>query len=248
MPTCGYRSGELLPNVIDALNNVLEKSPNAGFRKCFRRIRLKHGQFNHKRVYRVYCRMGLNLKRRQKRVLPPRIAMPLDVVDKVNHQWALDFMHDTLYCGKRFRTLNILDESTRECLAIEIDTSLPAGRVVRVLEQLKQERGLPKQLRMDNGPELISSQLTEWCEEHNITLVYIQPGKPQQNGFVERFNGSFRREFLNAYLFDSLEQVRDMAWAWMCDYNEERPHDSLRNTPPAVYRRQLETSSYGLSH
>lgn len=235
-------------DVIDALNKVLEKSPNAGFWKCFRRIKRQHGQFNHKRVYRVYCRMGLNLKRRQKRLLPPRIAMPLDIVNKVNHQWALDFMHDTLYCGKRFRTLNILDEATRECLAIEVDTSLPAGRVVRALEQLKQERGLPQQLRMDNGPELISSQLTEWCQSQHIELVYIQPGKPQQNGFVERFNGSFRREFLNAYLFNSLEQVRDMAWCWMCDYNEERPHESLGNTPPAVYRRQLEISSYELSH
>ncbi|NAW85467.1 IS3 family transposase [Photobacterium halotolerans] len=234
-------------DVIDALNAVLEKSPNAGFWKCFRRMRRKGKGFNHKRVYRVYCRMGLNLKRRQKRVLPARIATPLDVVNQSNYQWALDFMHDSLYCGKRFRTLNILDESTRECLVIEVDTSLPAGRVVRALEHLKQERGLPKQLRMDNGPELISSQLTDWCEVHNIELVYIQPGKPQQNGFVERFNGSFRREFLNAYLFESLEQVRDMAWVWMCDYNEERTHESLGNIPPAEYRRQLETSSFELS-
>ncbi|MFL7025625.1 IS3 family transposase [Enterovibrio norvegicus] len=233
--------------VIDAITSVLEKAPNAGFWKCFWRIKRKHKGFNHKRVYRVYCRMGLNLKRRQKRVLPPRIAMPLDVVDTPNHQWALDFVHDSLYCGKRFRTLNILDEATRECLAIEVDTSLPAGRVVRVLEQLEQERGLPKQLRMDNGPELISEQLTDWCKAHDIELIYIQPGKPQQNGFVERFNGSFRREFLNAYLFESIEQVRDMAWVWMCDYNEERTHESLGNIPPTEYRRKLETSSYALS-
>src|SRR5690606_19673363 len=113
---------------------------------------------------------------------------------QANHQWALDFMHDSLYCGKRFRTLNVLDEGTRECLAIEVDTSLPAERVVRTLEHLKMERGLPAQLGVDNGPELISAKLTDWCEENAITLVYIQPGKPQQNGFVERFNGSFRRE------------------------------------------------------
>lgn len=146
----------------------------------------------------------------------------LEVIARPNHQWALDFMHDTLYCGKRYRTLNVLDEGTRECLAIEVDTSLPAERVVRTLEQLKAERGLPMQLRVDNGPELISARLTDWCEEQAIELVYIQPGKPQQNGFVERFNGSFRREFLNAYLFESLAQVREMAWfcGWITTKNE----------------------------
>jgi putative transposase len=105
-------------------------------------------------------------------------------------------MYDTLYCGKPFRTMNVIDEGTRVCLAIEVDTSLPAQRVVRVLEQLKAERGLPHQIRVDNGPELISATLTDWCEDHGIELAYIKPGKPQQNGFVERFNGSFRREFL----------------------------------------------------
>ena len=120
-----------------------------------------------------------------------------------NKQWALDFMHDTLYCGKRFRTLNIIDEGTRECLAIEVDTSLPAGRVVRTLERLEQERELPNQIRVDNGPELIAAEFYDWCEEKGIEVAYIQPGKPQQNGFVERFNGSFRYEFLDAYLFES---------------------------------------------
>ncbi|RXJ74169.1 IS3 family transposase, partial [Veronia nyctiphanis] len=225
----------------------LSQSPQAGFWKCYGRMRYKGLSFNHKRVYRVYCRMGLNLKRRQKRVLSKRAAKPLEVVIEPNHQWALDFMHDTLYCGKRFRTLNVEDEATRECLAIEVDTSLPAGRVVRTLEHLKEERGLPKQLRVDNGPERISAQLTDWCETHDVELVYIEPGKPQQNGFVERFNGTFRREFLNAYLFESLEQVRDMAWIWMLDYNEERTHESLGNIPPAEYRRRLEISSYSLS-
>lgn len=234
--------------VIDALNVELKKSPRAGFWKCFGRMRYKGHRFNHKRVYRVYCQMGLNLKRRTKRVLPKRIAQPLDVLAKPNHQWALDFMHDALYCGKRFRTLNVVDEGTRECLAIEIDTSLPAERVVRVLEQLKAERGLPKQIRVDNGPELISTRLTDWCEAHHIELVYIQPGKPQQNGFVERFNGSFRREFLNAYLFDNLEQVQDMAWLWRLDYNEERTHESLGNLPPAAYRAKLENSTLELCH
>lgn len=234
--------------VIDALNEQLKKSPRAGFWKCYKRMRLKGYQFNHKRVYRVYCQMGLNLRRRTKRVLPKRIAQPLDVVAQPNHQWALDFMHDTLYCGKRYRTLNVIDEGTRECLAIEIDTSLPAGRLIRVLERLKEQRGLPAQIRVDNGPELISAEFFDWCEAHEIKVAYIQPGKPQQNGFVERFNGSFRREFLDAYLFESLAQVRDMAWLWMIDYNEERPHESLGDLPPMIYRQKVENSSLGLCH
>ena len=157
-------------------------------------------------------------------------------------------MHDTLYCGKRFRVLNVIDQGTRECLAIEVDTSLPAPRLVRVMEQLKGDRGLPKQIRVDNGPELVSSTFVEWCEEYDIQLVYIQPGKPQQNGFAERFNGSFRREFLNAYLFESFGQVLEMAWFWQLGYNDERPHESLGNLPPRIYRQKLESSNLAVSH
>jgi len=220
--------------VIDTLNEQLKKSPRAGFWKCYQRLRRAGHAFNHKRVYRVYCQMGLNLRRRTKRVLPKRIAQPLEVSLFPNRQWALDFMHDTLYCGKRFRTLNIIDEGTRECLAIEIDTSLPAGRVIRVLERLQHERGLPQQIRVDNGPELIAAEFYDWCENNAIEVVYIQPGKPQQNGFVERFNGSMRREFLDAYLFETLSQVREMAWFWMLD--------------ATVYRAKMENSNLALSH
>jgi putative transposase len=234
--------------VIDALNEQLKKSLRAGFWKCYQRIRRAGFTFNYKRVYRVYCQMGLNLRRRTKRVLPKRIAQPLEVSALPNQQWALDFMHDTLYCGKRFRALNIIDEGTRECLAIEIDTSLPAARLIRVLERLQNERGLPKQIRVDNGPELIAAEFYDWCESNGIAVIYIQPGKPQQNGFVERFNGSMRREFLDAYLFESLSQVRDMAWVWMLDYNDERPHESLDDLPPAVYRAKVENSNLELSH
>ena len=192
--------------------------------------------------------MGLNQPRRTRKTLPKREPKPLITVAQANHQWALDFMHDTLYCGKTFRTLNIIDEGTRECLAIEVDSSLPAARVIRAMEQLKSERGLPKQLRMDNGPEFISSDFIAWCKEHHIDMAFIESGKPQQNGFAERFNGTFRREFLDVYLFETLGQVRDMAWVWMLDYNEERPHDSLGDMPPAVYRQKLENSTFELSH
>ena len=233
--------------VIDALNKQLSKSPQAGFWKCYDRIRLQGYRFNHKRVYRVYCAMGLNIKRRAKRVLPKRQPKPLEVMERPNHQWALDFMHDSLYCGRGFRLLNVLDEGTRECLAIEIDTSLPASRVVRVLERLQDQRGLPTQIRLDNGPELIAAELVDWCDQHSIELAYIAPGKPQQNGFVERFNGSLRRELLNAYLFETLHQVREMAWVWMLDYNDDRPHDSLGKLPPTLYWQKLENSTLLLS-
>ncbi len=223
--------------VINALNEHIAKSPQAGFWKCYKRLRQAGYLFNHKRVYRVYCRMGLNQPRRTKRALPKRTPKPLELLPQSNRQWALDFIHDSLYCSKTFRTLNIIDEGTRECLAIEIDSSLPVTRVVRVLNRLKEERGVPSQIRMDNGPEFISSTFINWYEEKLVEMVYIKPGKPQQNGFAERFNGSFRREFLAIYLFETLNQVRDMAWVWMIDYNEERPHDSLGGLPPAVYRQ-----------
>ena len=160
--------------VIDAINAVLEKTPRAGFWKCYARIRRCGHRFNHKRVYRVYCRLGLTLPRRVKKKLPVRTPKPLSVEAAVNRQWALDFMHDSLYCGKRFRALNIIDEATRECLAIEIDSSLPAERVIRVLDQLKEERGLPDQIRLDNGPELVSETFSHWCEEHGNPPIVVR--------------------------------------------------------------------------
>lgn len=228
--------------VIDAIQSVLAKSPQSGFWKCYFRLRFQGYPFNHKRVYHIYCRLGLNQKRRVKKVLPKHEKRPLVIEKTPNIQWALDFMHDSLYCGKRFRTLNIIDEGTHECLAIEVDTSLPAERVIRVLERLKAERGLPKQIRVDNGPELISVNLLNYCEDNQILLCHIQPGKPQQNGFIERFNGSFRREFLNAYLFESLSKVRELAWFWLQDYNHNRTHESLNHLPSEAYRKQLENS------
>lgn len=153
----------------------------------------------------------------------------------------MDFMQDTLYHGQRFRIFNLFDEGVREAIRIEIDTSLPAERVVRVLEQTKQERQLPRQIRVDNGPELISQKLVTWCEENDVHLHYIQPGKPTQNAYVERFNRTFRHEVLNAHLFGSLSQVRQIAEEWMITYNEERPHKSLGNLPPSLFKEQLTT-------
>lgn len=229
--------------VIDALNTVVERRSRWGFWKCYDHLRWKGYEWNHKRVHRVYCEMGLNQQRRTKRRLPVREPQSLEVVRQPNVMWALDFMHDTLYTGRCFRTLNVLDEGVRECLAIEVDTSLPADRVVRVLNQLREWRGVPQQIRLDNGPECIAHVLVAWAEEHAVSLAYIQPGKPTQNAFIERFNKTYREEVLNAHLFHSLDQVREITWSWMMDYNEERPHNATGRIPPTHYRKQIEAEN-----
>ena len=149
---------------------------------------------------------------RRRRPKGPRI--PLVAPETKNVVWALDFMHDTLYFGKPFRTLNVIEEANRQVLGIEIDTSLPAARVVRVLQQLGEVYGLPEAPRLDNGPELSSTALAEWCEDRGNELRYIQPGKPSQNAFIERFNRSYRHEVLDAYLFSDLDQAREITEEW----------------------------------
>lgn len=191
--------------VIAALTTLVAAKSRWGFWKCVDRLRLNGHPRNHKRLWRVYCQLRLNLPRRTKKRLPVRFRQPLVVILQPNAVWAVDFMSDTLYGGRRFRTWNILDEGVREGLAIEVDTSLPAERVVRVLEQVVAWRGQPQALRLDNGPELIAERFMTWCAERAIELRYIQPGKPDQNAFIERFNRMYRPEVLNAYVFESLE-------------------------------------------
>lgn len=240
-----YRPGldwsERDEQVIKALNSVLEKRPRWGFWKCFDRLRNDGHSWNHKRVHRVYCQMRLNLPRRTKRRLPSRLRHPLAVPAAVNAVWSVDFMSDSLYDGRRFRTFNVLDEGVREALAIEIDTSLPAKRVVRVLSRLVELRGAPQAIRMDNGPELIAETLMNWCEGHGIEPRHIQPGKPDQNAYIERFNRTYREEVLNAYLFEDLDQVRRISTEWIRDYNEERPHEALGSLPPARFRAMIQS-------
>ena len=230
-------------DVVDALNEVLEKRPRWGFWTCFDHLRFKGHEWNHKKVYRVYWQMGLNQKRRTKKRPLNRERVPLEVEGRPNASWSLDFMQDTLYNGRKFRTLNVLDEGVRECLTIEVDTSLPAERVVRVLNRLKEWRGLPEQIRLDNGPEFIAHKLSDWAENNKVRLAFIQPGKPTQNAFIERFNKTYREEVLKAHLFHSLEDVREITWWWMMDYNEERPHTATNRVPPTVYRRQIEAKT-----
>ena len=218
--------------IIDALNALVAKHPAIGFWQAFHRLRLAGHRWNHKRVYRVYTALGLNIRRRTKKRLPARVKQRLFQPETPNEVWSLDYLYDSLWDGGTFRLLNVIDDYNREVLRIEADTCLPALRVIRVLEQLEQSRGLPSMLRVDNGPEFISHKLDAWCKERKITLAFIQPGKPTQNAYVERFNGSIRRELLNAYVFRTLDEVREKAQEWQHDYNHRRPHKALGYQTP----------------
>ena len=221
--------------VIDALNRVVEKRTRWGFWKCYDRLRLDGHRWNHKRVHRVYCALRLNLPRRTRRRVPRGERRPLEAPPVLNATWAVDYMSDALYDGRRFRTLNVIDEGNREGLAIDVGISLPSVRLIALLEQLVAVHGPPTALRLDNGPELRSGALTDWCEERGIALHYIQPGKPAQNAFIERFNKTYRTEVLDAHVFTLLEDVRVLSEEFLVTYNGERPHDSLGRVPPLTF-------------
>ena len=229
--------------VIAALANLVEERPSRGFWKCRKRLRRTHPQWNHKRIYRVYKAMHLNLRRRARRRLPKRERAALYVPRLPDSVWSADFMADALNCGRRLRTFNVIDDFNREVLHIEIDTSITSLRLVRIFEQLRAERGLPQVLRTDNGPEFLGEAFTQWAKQHGMAIQYIQPGKPNQNAYIERFNRTFREEVLDQYLFLRLDDVREAAHWWMIEYNEQRDHDSLGDLTPSEYRQQFAGSS-----
>lgn len=221
--------------VIEQLSILAELHQHWGFWMMFHRLRKLRYHWNHKRVYRIYTDMRLNMRNKRKKRLSARVKEPLLCPIGANITWSLDFMHDTLANGKTIRTLNIIDDFNREALSITVDTSLPAQRVIRELNKLIEWRGKPEKIRSDNGPEFIAGVIGEWCCDNEIEWVYIQPGKPTQNSLVERFNRTFREDVLDSYMFDSLSQARKYAnaWAWM--YNNERPHSSLGYLTPVEF-------------
>lgn len=225
--------------IIEELSALVERHPAIGFWKCYHRIRRKGYAWNHKRVYRVYTSMKLNIRRRAKKRLPARVKQALFQPSHSNQVWSLDFMSDSLWDGRRYRLLNVIDDYNREVLDVEVDTSIPSMRVIRTMEKLIRMRGKPSMLRVDNGPEFISNKLDNWCKTNNIELVFIQPGKPMQNGYIERLNGSMRNELLNAYVFRTIKEVRHEVALWKDDYNKNRPHESLGNKTPLEMCEQL---------
>ncbi len=213
--------------VVTALNDTVERHGRWGFWKCFQRLRDQGHTWNQKRVHRVYCSMKLNLPRRTKKRVITRARQPLMAPEALNQVWALDFMHDTLYDGRKFQLLNVIDKGNREALRIECGSSIPSTRLPRVLDELIDFYGTPKAIRMDNGPEMTSAKFVSWAEQHGIELRYIQPGKPNQNAFVEQFNRSVRKDMLHAWLFDSLAQAQRILEGWRIEYNTVRSHESL---------------------
>jgi putative transposase len=193
---------------------------------------------NRKRVYRLYRAAGLAVRRRARRKLRASRPLPPVALTRPKERWSMDFVHDYLTDGRRLRTLNIVDAFTRECLAIEVDTSLPAMRVVRALDGLVWQHGLPESLRVDNGPEFISMALDRWAFQHGVAIHFIQPGKPSQNAHIESFNGRFRDECLSQAHFPTLARARAEIELWRVDYNCQRPHSSLGYLTPKTFGDQ----------
>ncbi len=236
--SCRYRSVKNDEELITALTKLAEQFPGYGFWKLFHKLRAEGHSWNHKRVYRVYCGLKLNIRRRVRKRLPKRVWEPLGVPQKADQVWSMDFMNDSLWDGRRFRILNVMDDYNRELLAMEIDTSIPSARVVRVLERLKEDKRIPKLIRVDNGPEFLSKGFQLWCQENKVKLLYIQPGKPTQNGYIERLNGSCRKELLDMYVFRDLKEVERLAHRWLVEYNYSRPHEALNNQSPITYKKE----------
>jgi putative transposase len=196
---------------------------------------------NHKRIYRLYREEGLTVRRRRRKRVSREARLPLPAPVGPNELWSLDFMSDALAWGRRIRLLCVIDAFTRESLAIEVDTSLPAWRVAQVLDRLIVGRGqAPVEIVMDNGPELTSRALDQWAYERGVRLHFIDPGKPQQNAFIESFNGRFRDECLNEHWFLTLADAQRITEDWRVDYNRNRPHTSLGNLTPLEFARLLE--------
>ena len=233
-----YRSRKDDTEVMDKLQSLAERYPTRGFDDYYGKIRLEGLVWNRKRVLRVYRSMRLVFRRKHKRRLPQRIKQPLEAAQQINDSYSMDFVSDALTSGRRVRVLNIMDDCSRECLAAYADYSIPAWKVIMVLEQVINERGKPAKIRVDNGPEFISKELKGWCENNGITLQFIQPGKPMQNGYVERLNRTFREDVLNAYLFDTLEQLRILCDEWVYDYNYMKPHSAHKGMVPAMIAKQ----------
>lgn len=216
-----------------------------GYRRIHGILRLSGIMVNHKKVYRLYTEEGLKVRRRLRRKLS-FIRMPAPVPTAPNERWSLDLMYDRLTDGRSFRTLNVIDDFSREGLAIEVDTSISGNRVIYVLERISLIRGkLPDSAVMDNGPEFRSQAVFEWAQKNHVRLDYIQPGKPTQNCFIESFNGKFRDECLNENLFFNLSHAREIIARWLEEYNEVRPHSALGDVPPAQYLRQWYKENQG---
>lgn len=236
---CCYRyQGKLSDEnaiIADWLIRLTHAYKDWGFGLCFDYLRhVKAFDWNHKRVYRIYRELELNLRIKPKHRITREKPEPLHAPTAPNEVWSMDFMHDQLQDGRAFRLFNVIDDYAREALAVEVDFSLPAVRVIRALNQVIEWRGKPKAIRCDNGPEFIGHALSAWAKTHDIKLEFIQPGKPQQNAYVERYNRTLRYSWLSCHLFEHIEHVQDYATRWLWFYNHERPNKANGGLPPKL--------------
>jgi putative transposase len=221
--------------IADWLLRLTQTHKRWGFGLCFMYLRNTQGHgWNHKRVYRIYCELELNMRIKPKHRIHRDKPDALSVPTAPNQVWSMDFMADSLADGKRIRTFNLIDDYNREGLTIDVDFSLPSARVIRALEQVIEWRGKPSAIRCDNGPEYISGEIINWANKQQITMLYIQPGKPTQNAYIERFNRTARHEWLDMHSFNNLEHAQLLATQWLWTYNHERPHSAIGGIPPAM--------------
>ena len=233
-------TSELNTQIQQRIKELAEKHRRYGHIRLHVLIRRAGFMVNHKRTERIYRAEGLSLRIRRRRKYAAVVRSPLSEATRPNERWAIDFIQDSLWCGRKFRTFSVVDTFSRECLTVESDTSLPSYRVVRILDRLAELKGFPASIRVDNGPEFIAKALDEWAYRNNVKLDFIRPGKPVENAYVESFHGKFRDECLNKNYFLDLQEAKDIIESWRIEYNTFRPHSSLDYQTPEEFLKQYE--------
>lgn len=214
------------------MRRLAQEHKRWGFNKMMLKAKADDKCWNHKRVYRIYCRLGLNIRIKPRKRIPKGEAKMLIQPIYPNICWSADFMSDVLFCGRKFRTFNVIDDYNREGLLVEPGASLPANKITMLIDQIALIRGYPEVIRVDNGPEFRSEVFKCWAAKHKIIILHIQPGKPAQNGYIERFNRTYREDILDMNLFNNLGEVREITNWWLKSYNNDRPHESLGGLAP----------------
>jgi putative transposase len=228
--------------IVKRMRELAGQHKRMGLWQMIRIIQREEGAVNHKRIERLYRLEGLRLSLRSRKKLKAVSRLDLPVPSRPNERWSMDFVHDRLWNGRRFRCLNIVDLFTRQCLAIEVDTSLAGMRVKRVLERLVQDYGKPQTIVVDNGPEFISQHVDEWAYRTGVELAFIRPGKPVDNAYIESFNGKFRDKCLNTHYFTTLQEAREKISQWRDLYNNFLPHRSLKGLTPQEFAARQTTA------
>lgn len=232
-----YQSKRDDRKIEEKLIELSEILPHRGLDTYYGRLRNQGYKWGRMRVRRVYIKLGLQLRRKRKRRLPSRIKQPLTLPIRSNIIWSMDFMHDILDNGRKFRVLNIIDDFNREAIAIEAQHSFSSERLVNILDYIISYRGKPNGIRVDNGSEFIAHIFKRWCANNEIDIQYIQAGKPTQNAYIERFNRHYREDILDAYIFDHIKDVQELSESWRNDYNNYHPHSSLLGMSPVQFAK-----------